>query len=611
MRQHLLVVDDSCDLGRLAQRRLAACSDLLLLCWVAPDTLEQLRRAGVSRCHALLDVVGGHRRWDQRCTGLMEQTAAAGPRYRGAPWRSVLAEDLFKEAHTVQAVLDAVCRCRELLAQGPATEVRLEMAPQAERIFRAAATGTPALPIAGAEPAEAERPHLAGRLTRRLRHTLLTGGWLTQARNLLAEADRNYRLRLAAGRFLGAPRVAPGGVTFFSSYLNNSRTLKALEPYLRRPVTWVVTNDPARKGAEAERGALHVLWRMAPSASPPAAEPVLDPTFPAATAGGPDAARERARRAWLAGSPTWRYWRRTGRMSLSNLTACWQRYLDVARPRLVVLASQWGVEGWFARLARDRGIPVLQLLHGILGGPFYTERPLVGDAMVVWGDFWRHQRPAPEHPRVHVFNPGVVPPPAAPRKPAVRPRLTYFSWPFDRLPFYNDRELLDSFIDLFQDLLDAESCELTVRAHPLENLSDLTQRWRRRRGALPRGLRLSQRQPLAEVLARTDVAVMFRSTVMLDCFAHGIPIVLPGWIDFAWNRSLEGVPGIGLAADLRELRRTLKAWLQEPPRIDRQTVRRFLRPAGEGSAAFAAFLEQLTRPLRRPAAPGEEVPCAR
>ena len=45
------------------------------------------------------------------------------------------------------------------------------------------------------------------------------------------------------------------------------------------------------------------------------------------------------------------------------------------------------------------------------------------------------------------------------------------------------------------------------------------ERWRRRCGSLPPHLRLSQLEPLRKVLSETDIAVMFRSTVMLDCFA--------------------------------------------------------------------------------------------
>ena len=207
--------------------------------------------------------------------------------------------------------------------------------------------------------------------------------------------------------------------------------------------------------------------------------------------------------------------------------------------------------------------------------------------------FWRRLWPESERPKIRVWNPPAGFRPVERRATDGPPRLTYFSWPFDRADFYPQADLLDGFIELFQRLLAAGSCRLTVRAHPLENPDDLFGRWRRRHGALPPGIELSQRRPLDEVLAETDVAVMFRSTVMLDCFASGIPMVIPAWPELGWRDRLEGVRGVRLAADFDELAATLEAWIREPPRMDREESRAFLRPAGEGRDDLARWLAEL------------------
>lgn len=599
MTQRFLVVDDSWDLSSLGRRELEGCSHLLLLSWVAPDTLERLRLENPScRPMTLPEIVGGLRRWEEEAVELVEQVCAGSPSYRGQPWCGVLAEGLNDEARTVQAVLEAAHCCRQLTAEGETARIELRVADDVEQTFRDVAGAVADLEIVGARNAVARRAGFTQRMARRLRHASLVGGWRSQARNLLVEADRRYRLRLAAGRRLSAPHVEPGGVTFFSSYRNNSRILSALEPHLAVPVTWITANASAREGAHSK--AFHRLWRFAP-AELPAPIAAADPPSPEAR----DAARQGALRSWLSWSPTWRFWRETGHALLPRLTACWERYLDLARPGLVVVAGNWGLDGWLARLARERGTPVLQLLHGLLDGVFYTEGPLHADALIVWGEFWRRQWPAATRPRVHVFNPGIVSAPARPRAAAVPPRVTFFSWPFDRLRFYSGSELLDGMIALFQRLSSVGACRLTVRAHPQENLSDLAQRWRRRSGELPSGLRLSRSEPLEEVLAETDLAVMFRSTVMLDCLAHGIPVLIPGWIEFHWSQGLEGIEGIHLATDFRDLGRTLEDWLESPPRIDPGTVRRFVRPAGEGRAAFEELVTRLVgRRDRAPAGTG-------
>ncbi|MEM7352711.1 MAG: hypothetical protein AAF657_18065, partial [Acidobacteriota bacterium] len=293
------------------------------------------------------------------------------------------------------------------------------------------------------------------------------------------------------------------------------------------------------------------------------------------------------------------------------LTACWESYLTLARPRLLVVASHWGIEGWLSQIAHDRGIAVVEAQHGLLAGTFYTEHALAADALVVWGDYWRNQRPAEIRPKVHAFNPGVFSGTRESRRAdssrptSALPRVTFFSWPFDRLAFYNRRELLDGFIDLFGALLAERSCELTIRSHPLENPSHLTRHWQQRHGALPSRLQWSQKEPLIDVLERTEIAVMLRSTVLFDCVAHGIPVLLTGWIDFDWSHGLDDIEGIHLARDFTQLRQTLAGWLREPPVPSPEMGQSFLRPEGEGSQAFEQLLEALWRGEAGANRPGE------
>ena len=94
-------------------------------------------------------------------------------------------------------------------------------------------------------------------------------------------------------------------------------------------------------------------------------------------------------------------------------------------------------------------------------------------------------------------------------------------------------------------------------------------------------------------MAETDVAIMFRSTVMLDCFASGIPLIIPRWLEFNWQDRLEDVRGVHLAADFDDLGRTLDAWLADPPRMDRRRTRAFLQPASGDGEELAALLSGL------------------
>lgn len=583
MPRRVLIIDGSCDPAELTPHELVPYSDLIVLCWLSPDVLGRLREGG-RRCYGLLDIVGGLERWERKAIALMELVCQAGQRYQGFPWRNPLIERLFREALVVQAVIDAA-RFSIRLAGGDAGLVDFKVTAEAELLFRACGGRVE-------HQGTVTRPNLATRLARRLRRVLLTGDPWSQVWNLLDGLDDTYLYRYAAQRLRRPPRPTTRGVTIFSSYLNNSQTLRQIEPYLPDPIHWIITNRYARLGAAGHRGAMDWLWSFAPRTGTSLAPE--EPASPHSVRGGGGVLEERTIQTWLSNSATWSSWQLSGRTALARLTACWESYLDRARPRLVVVAGQWGIEGWLTQIARQRGIAVLQLLHGVLDGEFYTGQPILADALLVWGDLWRDLWPASERSRIYVFRARAAFRPVSRRPPSARPRLTYFSWPLDRLPFYNGADLLDGFTAIFQRLLEASACELTIRAHPLENPADVVDRWRRRSGSLPPGIRISQNEPLRSVLKTTDLAIMYRSTVMLDCLASRIPIVIPGWIKFDWMRRLTDISGIHLASSFHDLEAVLHTWLVKLPEIDLQQTRSLLQAEEVSSEDLLRLLNDLT-----------------
>ncbi|MEM7585727.1 MAG: hypothetical protein AAF560_20220 [Acidobacteriota bacterium] len=626
--QRLLILDDTCDLTEIEELLATGFTHVFLLCWLAPETRERLLASHELHVADLLEIVDGQRSWELRAARLVDAVCDGGPKRQGRPWREFLRESLFREARSVQAILDAFRLAHEQLDHEQLDrdrlandrierdridpkqpfEVHLRIRTDSERLFRTLAEHTELASAIRSQPRPASpaRASLPRRIARRLRQAMLKGNWRDLVLMLATQADLDYRYRMRWGRWLPAPKNEMGGATLFSSYLNNSRTLSKLAPLLPADATWVVTSQPAKREIAGRRSGIHDLWRFAPSQQPDWLRSAQDQeTFDPSD---PDSLTEQEKRivaAWLGQSPTWRYWRDAGFQTLLNLTACWERYLEQAKPRLVAIASPWGIEGWLAHIAQERGAAVVELLHGVLGGPFFTEGPLAADALVVWGDFWRQQRPEPQRSKIHVFNPGITATRAPSSTRSGKPRVTYISWPLDRAELYHADELLDGFIDIFDSVVREQRCELTVRGHPLENLTDLTQRWQQRFGAVPEGVHFSQFEPLAEVLQHTDIAIMFRSTVLLDCLACDIPVLIPGWIEFDWSERLEAIPGIRLAQDFTGLKRGLEEWIQAPPRLDRRSSQHFLRPAGEGEDAFRDELARLfeTRPGRAESAP--------
>ena len=299
-------------------------------------------------------------------------------------------------------------------------------------------------------------------------------------------------------------------------------------------------------------------------------------------------------RRWLETSSTWADWVRVESPLLRRLTMCWETYLDRARPSLILMANQWGIEGWFTRVARRRGIPVVQAMHGVLGGYLYTQTPVLSDILVTFGEFWRLLWPMEEQGKIVVYNPPGYPP-HPPSRGLPRMRLTYFSWPLSLLSEYNFHEFTDAFVDMFLRLIEVHGCTITIRAHPLEDLTELAQRWTSRRGPIPPMVKFSKEEPLDQILAATDVALMFRSTVMLNCIAAGIPVVMPGWIDYGWNKALEEVRCVSLARDFADLQERLSARLSAWHSDDSNGASHFVRHSDEGREKFVSTMRHLSK----------------
>jgi hypothetical protein len=257
-----------------------------------------------------------------------------------------------------------------------------------------------------------------------------------------------------------------------------------------------------------------------------------------------------------------------------------------------VAASLHGIDGWLASVARRRGIPVVQLLHGVLEGPFYTKRRIDADGFLVWGDFWKSLFLPTEQNRISVVAPKGLTRRARAGRRSGRPRVTFFSWPFARIPFYNAAELVSGLAAIFQELLRADHCRLTIRTHPLESPTDFHRYIGEGSASLPKQVRFSQREPLDEILEETDIALMLRSTVMLDCAASGIPIIVLNWLDSDWTEALGDESGVHLAQGFSDLRQALHRWIRRRPVLDTVSLERFIQPPSSAKEAIQTAMDR-------------------
>jgi hypothetical protein len=233
-------------------------------------------------------------------------------------------------------------------------------------------------------------------------------------------------------------------------------------------------------------------------------------------------------------------------------------FLDRAAPEIVWVANQWGGESAMVQLARARAIPTLQVQHGTLEH-CYAYAPIYSDRFLVWSDLWRSLVNPAEAARVEVVNPGVEARRVTRQAHAGPARITFFTaFPGGRhKPFWNRTIVCHEVLSILRDLA-ARGHEITVRVHPVEKVSDWRRAWLSHVGPIPRSVRFDKQSALEVILTRTDVGLVFDSTVFLDCLAAGIPVVAIGWLPNPWRSALRNTDRMFFADSMSEAFRLLQ-----------------------------------------------------
>ncbi len=568
MTMRFLLLDGGADIVRLGAHVRREWSGISCLSWLAPETALALSRAAGAPVRTLADIPGGLSGLREEMLRVTDRVCAGGGEHRGVPWAEYVREPLCRELENAAIVRWAADDILER-AGNASLEIHHLLSPGNTGLMRQilGARGSAMTAVVAPYPGFRYFLDPGGyipwpvRLARHAKQVLMTGKWRIQLWNAIEKTDPDVRLRRRWWPRATPPRT--GGVTFFTSYKNNTLMLLPFqESFPGEEVNWVATTHYAAEAVRQAGQRPNWLWAYrGPGCAAP--EPAKNPS-PLDT--------DPAIASWIPGTATWRHWRESWHEALATLADCWDGYLDQARPSTVVVASQWGIDGWMARQASRRGIRTVQVMHGVMADPLHNGA-VNTDELWVPGPFWRDLWPATERGKIRVIRPaGWFP---ATVRETRTGRLTFFSWPLHLLPSFNASELTDAFVGIFVRLV-SRGCRIQIHCHPLENPADIIRRWREVAGDVPREVSVRKHRPTPDVLRETDVALMFRSTVMLDCLASGLPVVMPGWIDLGLNRHLEGMSGVHLAGDLADLERTLVSWLDRPPAVPEETRRRFV-----------------------------------
>lgn len=570
--------------------------DMALGFWLAEDSpSDSLKRA---KAVHLNQIAERYPFWVKKAYALAHALAANSPPYRGIQpllaWEGYLADALL--LHLIigdfhQHLLD---RC------GTGREVVFLAGGETEKSFSMinAWRGSP-FKISCPGGAREEGPAAGWRRRWRACRDLVGDArrerhWERAAWRLLENLDQRYTIRSA---FRPAVQVPKGGRWFYSSYTNFTKILKCHLDGLSGETAWVVNQYSPRQGLPPD-ARWHYLWQFGGRASSQEKRQFLHVfqgylrTVPREVEGFP-------LRVFLAGSGAVQYlFQRLLPFSLAEADLM-EAFLDRSAAHEIWVADQWGSEGQLISLAGQKGIPVTQVQHGILHR-WFAAAPVYADKFLVWGRFWQEVLGEPAKTKIEIFNPGLKALPSRRNGDhSGRKTVTFLTSPPHLGLLWNVEAMLDEIAALAQDLLQ-EGYAVLIRVHP----SDRPEFWRQcleeKRGFLPGQIRFSGEEPLEWVLQETDVAVMFFSTVFLNCLASGIPVIGLGWYPHIWQSHLRKAGIIRMARSMGEALKLVKS-AGRPEAAP--SLADFLAPPSRSRTGFPLMARTESTPRAREATP--------
>lgn len=531
--KRVLVLSESDDCSNPAALPLADFDVVVPAFWASPEFAARLVEHGARVCLRLNDFVPTYMPLMERAYRLGHQVAASAPRYREVnplqAWENVIANALL--VPLVMTELEKGLRERV----GAETEIVFLTRNDMQRAFETIRQkGTGAGTTRVLWDRETFKQHDAGgRLVTWLKlvsEARRDGDWQNVVAVPVETLDAQYawrtRLRAHANKHHSED-------LFYSSYVNYSRVLAKHAAARNLTPQWVVNSHSARKGLP--RGAqVSNLWAYG---APRIAEHQAILTETAKVfANAPQDADGFPLRAALAASGEVR---ETLTRVLPRLLAeidLMHACLEEIQPARVWVANQWGGEGCMLQVAHAQQVPVTQVQHGFLE-IFYTCAPIYSEKFLVWNAFWQGVVAEAARPQVQVFDPNPAPAQTNAAQQEAQ-TVTYFSAPPQVILWWNPSVVVWETVTLL-DALMARGCRVTLRAHPMDRLEAYTGMWMDKDGTLPAALTLDKGTPLEPLLERTARAVMYFSTVLMDCQAHGIPVSGTGWCPLLYWRQLE------------------------------------------------------------------------
>jgi hypothetical protein len=268
-----------------------------------------------------------------------------------------------------------------------------------------------------------------------------------------------------------------------------------------------------------------------------------------------------------------------------------RRWRDSVAPDMLIV----GNAGWErAALSRNtKEIPSVLLQHGIMHWVYaVADQPV--SSFLIRGEFFARALNEKLRRKAVICNYPEDQRSATKNDPSSGRNILFITTPYQVPPLFHRYDLRE----IMRSLLRVSSClgrPLVIRVHPLEKIADyerLVSDLQRERG-FHTDVIYSQGPGIENVLTQSSVAVLFFSTMFLDCLRHGLPIISFGWHWFPNKRQFEEEKLFNFAADLQHLEQLVQDALDGKLPSRPAAIEQFLAPtsADEVSRFLQRILE--------------------
>ncbi|OGT39857.1 MAG: hypothetical protein A3E81_01675 [Gammaproteobacteria bacterium RIFCSPHIGHO2_12_FULL_36_30] len=253
------------------------------------------------------------------------------------------------------------------------------------------------------------------------------------------------------------------------------------------------------------------------------------------------------------------------------------RWFALENPSAIIVGNN-AFEAYALSIAREKGIPTILLQHGILGD-YYQFLDSQVSSYIVYGEFWRNFLVSSAKKRAIIIHPAtnktVVNHHTA-KKNNRKSFVVYFS------PLYAQVDKKNRFyVETDSQLLSiarevaVAGAKLIIRFHPLDHITLHRNHIKKlyKNNMIDVQVEYNYKENISDLLNGAAAAIMYFSTVFMDCVKSGIPVISYDWLHFPLKKHIAPHEIFNFAKNLQELRTLIRKALSSellPSNIDKK-----------------------------------------